>query len=338
MYSKKTLILCILQILKEYSDENHRLKQKDIINYLEKDYNMSCDRKTVKANIIDLIDLGYEIESEEIIRRNKNGEEEIITTDWYYVNDFDDTELKLMIDSLLFSKTLPAKQLKSLIEKIKGLANHYFSAKVKHVYNLPELQHTDNKNTMYNLDMIDEAIERNKQILFMYNTYGTDKKMHPRRERKYLVNPYQVVANNGRFYLLCNYDKYENMAYYRIDRITDMEILNDKRKPMRQVKGLENGLNLPKTMAEHIYMYADDVVSVEMKAMKFLMGEIIDWFGKDFTVISEDDEYVKIRLKCSENAMFYWAMQYGKFVEILSPESIRTTIKETITEMSKKYS
>ena len=35
--------------------------------------------------------------------------------------------------------------------------------------------------------------------------------------------------------------------------------------------------------------------------------------------------------------MFYWALQYGPYVEIIEPESLRKRIKDSIDEMAKKY-
>ena len=58
---KKLLILNILEILRKYTDENHRLGQKEIIDILKKEYDMSVDRKAIKRNIMDLIDAGYDI-------------------------------------------------------------------------------------------------------------------------------------------------------------------------------------------------------------------------------------------------------------------------------------
>lgn len=42
---KKMLVLNILKILYQYSDESHKLSQKDIINYLKIDYGMIAERK-----------------------------------------------------------------------------------------------------------------------------------------------------------------------------------------------------------------------------------------------------------------------------------------------------
>ena len=111
---KKMIIINILDILKRYTDENHRLSQREIMDILEREYDMKVDRKAVKRNLMNLIDFGYQVEYSESIRQGKNGEEEIIFTDWYLEKDFTDSELRLLIDSLLFSKHIPYSQCKAL--------------------------------------------------------------------------------------------------------------------------------------------------------------------------------------------------------------------------------
>ena len=68
--------------------------------------------------------------------------------------------------------------------------------------------------------------------------------MHPKREELYIVNPYQIVANNGRYYLISNYDKYDNVAHFRIDRMTNVCMLDERRKPVSQVTDFKNGFSL----------------------------------------------------------------------------------------------
>ena len=46
----------ILDILKRYTDENHRLSQKDIQDILEREYDMTVERKAVKRNLMNLIE------------------------------------------------------------------------------------------------------------------------------------------------------------------------------------------------------------------------------------------------------------------------------------------
>ena len=44
---KKLIIMNILDILKRYTDENHRLSQKEIQDILEREYDMTVERKAV---------------------------------------------------------------------------------------------------------------------------------------------------------------------------------------------------------------------------------------------------------------------------------------------------
>lgn len=324
--NKKMLNMIILNILEEYSDADHRLTQQEIIRLLKANYDMECDRRSVKNNIDYLNELlGNVIDTE-------NG---------YYLSEreFEDAELRMLIDSVLFSKNLTQKQAKDLIEKLRAKGNKYFSAKVTHISNLPEMHHADNKQLMYALDTVNDAIAEKKKISFVYNTYGTDFKLHPRRDgRRYVVNPYQMVANNGRFYLIGNYDKYEDISHYRLDKMTDVEILDEKAKPQKNIKDFKNGFNLPKHMAEHIYMFSGSSIRVKLLAPATMMDELIDWLGKDFTVKSAADEgQIEISLNCNEDSIFYWALQYGPYVEVLEPVSLRNRIAESIKKMSEKY-
>ena len=50
--NKKMLNMIIPEILREYSDDDHHLTQQDIIRLLKKNYDMVCDRRSVKNNIL----------------------------------------------------------------------------------------------------------------------------------------------------------------------------------------------------------------------------------------------------------------------------------------------
>ena len=321
--NKKMLNMLILEILKNYTDADHRLTQQEIIDLLKLNYGTECDRRSIRNNIRSLKDMGYEIATERGC--------------YLAERDFDDAELRMLIDSVLFSKTLSGVQAKRLIEKLKGFGNRYFHAKVSHVSNLPELFHSDNKQVMIALDTLNDAIEEKRKVSFIYNRYGTDFKLHPRRDEPYIVNPYQMVANNGRYYLIGNYDKYDDLSHYRIDRITSVTVLSEPVKPRKKVKEFAKGWTLPKHMTEHIYMYSGDSVTVKFIAGMDLMDELIDWFGRDFHIEEETNGKMMVTLKCNERAMKYWALQYGEYIEIKAPQSLREAVKASVLDMAKKY-
>ena len=63
---KKMIIINIIYILKKYTDMDHRLTQAEIVDILKKEYMMDVDRKTVKRNIMNLLEMGLDIEYTEI--------------------------------------------------------------------------------------------------------------------------------------------------------------------------------------------------------------------------------------------------------------------------------
>ncbi|MCL2695866.1 MAG: WYL domain-containing protein [Clostridiales bacterium] len=339
--SKKTSILRILDILKKYSDENHRLSQKEIMGLLARDYGTPVDRKAVKRNLMQLLDFGFDLEYTETVRKGRDGEDEVMLSDWYLNRDFTDAELRLLIDSLLFSKHIPWNQCKALIEKLEGLSNTYFKAKVKHIRNMPE-KLPENKELFYTIEVLDEAISARKMVAFHYNEYGTDKRPRPRRRetgepRDYKVSPYQMAATNGRYYLICNRKHYPGVSNYRVDRISHIRIMNERATPMRLVKGLERGLDLPKHMAEHIYMFAGESVYVRFAAKRYITGDILDWFGRDVIFEDKGGDEVMATVRVNENAMFYWALQYGEHIEVWEPAGLRDRVAEAAMKISEKY-
>ena len=327
--TKKMLMMMILEVLKKYSDDEHHLSQQMIMRYLKNEYDMSCDRRSVKANVEALIEMGYDISME--------GGYALLA------RDFDDPELRMLIDSVLFSRNITSKQADRLIKKLQGFGNRYFESKVSHVASCAELSRlrTDNTQVMITVNVLNDAIDAKKQVMFHYGAYGTDFKLHPRKKdskiRTYIVNPYQMIASNGHYYLLGNIDAYDDISYYKIDKIMGIDILDRKAKPIREVRGLENGLDLPKHLAEHIYLFCDGSVPVKLKCKTEAIDTLVDWFGRDFKILEEKDDEITVSLKCSEYAMHYWALQYGQMFEILEPASLRGRIRDTIREMAKKY-
>ena len=191
---KKLLILNILDILRKYTDEDHRLSQKEIADILKNEYDMKADRKAIRRNLLNLMDCGYNIEynetirnvpvrdkqTGEVLRDSKTGkpimEENELWSDFYLKREFTDGELRLLIDGLLFSKHIPYSQCKELVEKLESLSNIYFKSRVRYIATLPE-DKTDNKQLFYNIDVLDEAINKNRKVSFEYVEYLTDKKL-----------------------------------------------------------------------------------------------------------------------------------------------------------------
>ena len=64
---------------------------------------------------------------------------------------------------------------------------------------------------------------------------------------------------------------------------------------------------------------------------------MVDSFGKNLNIIKDGEGYYKTSIKTSEPGIVYFALQYIDKLEILSPKSIRETIKKSLTNGLKVY-
>ena len=322
--SKKVIILYILKILKEFSDEEHPITQSDIIAKL-KDYGIDCDRKTITRNINYLIDYGFNIV------RNLGG-------GCYFINDkYDTSEITFLVDCLYSYPAISQRQAQNLIDKLTSEVSKYERLKFKNIYKSNELTRTDNKQIFYNIDQINFAIANDKQISFIYNKYNKNKKLVPRKEERYIINPYFMINSKGKYFLVCNKDNYDNLSNYRIDYITSVEVLDTKRKPIIKTTGNENGVNPTKYANEHIYMMSGPTIKAKVKlSSDRMINDVIDWFGKNVNFVEQEIELF-VEIITNEEALIYWALQYGKYVEIIFPIKTREKILDILKTITDKY-
>ncbi len=344
---KKLHILYILNILQKYSDADHTLSQQDIIKLMKSEYGMEVDRKTIKRNLDDLIDSDYPIEYTETKRTTTNPktgkpEETNICSDFYIEHDFTASELRLLIDSLLFSTHIPYNQCRDLVEKLEKLSNKYFRSRIRHIYAMHDTRPHNNQLFM-TIDILDEAIENKKQVSFNYCSYGTDMKMHKRTDdddnaKEFIMNPYQMAAKDGNYYLICNREGYPNLSNYRIDRIKDIKLLDSRITPYRDIKASgKQKLELEKYMDTHSYMFTGEQVNATLKVSSSIISDVIDRFGTDISFSGETKDSVNVRVSADSLAIFQFAKNYSPLVKIISPKKLVDRMKNEIDEMKKLY-
>ena len=330
----------ILEVLRKYSDENHRLSQGDIIARLQSEYGVTIERKAVKRNLSNLQEAGYELACDETERRAPDGETQTLCTGWRLNRAFSDAELRLLIDSVLSSRHIAPAQSRALIDKLAAQSSVYFRAHVSHIQTPPE-QDSLGKQLFYTIEVLDEAISRGKKVRFCYAALDIHRQIHFRLDeqgqpKQYSVNPYQMAISNGRYYLISNMEPHDNVVHFRLDRIREIAVLDEAMKPMKRVRGLEHGLHLPQHMAEHIYMFSGESVPVKFLAQREILDGVFDWFGPEARV-AEQNGALLVRARVNENAMFCWAMQYGPHVEVLEPKGLRERLAKAAGEMAVKY-
>lgn len=319
--SKKLALLRILQILFTYSDSEHMLVYDDILMFLQREYDLTVERKAVGRNLSLLKEAGFDI---------------VTTQRGTYLAErtFDDSELRLLIDSVLSSSHISPSQSKALIGKLCGLSNKYFRRHVKNIYSIHEWNKTENQAVFYNIEIIDEAIEKGRKIRFDYNKYGADKKLH--RSARHVASPYQMILHNQRYFLMAFEEKWQHIRYFRLDRITNIEATDEPLTPIRSIEGFENGIDYRRFSSSMPYMFSDEPQVVEFTVDGWAIDQVIDWFGKDISIEQNGEKYL-VRVQASLDAMEYWAMQYANAVEVISPPELRERIRKNLTAAAEKY-
>ena len=353
-FAKKMSALLILEILKKYTDDTagpdgkfyHTLTQAQIKSKLLSDYGLEIDRKTVGRTLNELLKSYPDKIDCDVEYRKGTGnsdEESEKKTNFYYIHDFDAGEIRMLINAVMFSRSLSERECKQLIEKISKLGGLDQRGRMqKHLYNLGLVSgdKVTNESLLNNLDVLDEAIDKGRQVSFLYNYYGKDKKLHPKQEngedKVYIVNPYRMVANNGRFYLKANYDEYDDVTSFRIDKITYIDPLDTPCKPKNKVKGIDDA---PKTEAEMLYMQPGkhERIVFRIPDTENNISTVVEWLGKSVKFGESDGKTVTCSVRANPTAMKFWAMQYSGIVEILEPESLREDIRASLREAWRKY-
>lgn len=314
MLTEKAIAICLLEVLNEYSDENHILSMGDIISKIEQLYGLKPDRRTIYSALETLVKLGYDIS---FYKENGKG---------YYIRDrhLETSEVHLLSDVICAFPFISEKQTAQLLKKVQTLVSIYERRNIKNLTVIRADQKTINKQVFLNIEMLDEAIEQKRKVTFDYFDYGVDKQLHKRRERKYKVNPYALVYNNEHYYLVCIMSKQENVSMYRLDRMQNVEMTDI---PLDE---MEQNFNPHNAVRNTVYAHTGEIKSIEMVIEPKILNDVIDKFGVNVILCEEADGRIRVRMKASEKGMKYWALQYLQSVEIVAPAELREDILNTL--------
>ena len=320
MEEKKTSILAVYKVLEEFSDENHPLTRTEITDLIEKQYNITIDRRTLYRNIEMLINFGYDISD---YNENKIG---------YYLKDrlFQHSEVLLLCNAVHASHFIPEKDSKDLVNKLlSSQSRHKRNDYFKNVY-LPNNKKKDNKQFLLNIEQISKAINEKKVIKFNYTHYDMNKKLVNIRNDAYYRSPYFLVVNGDRVYMVGKGKNHDSLSHFRVDRMKDIELVD------------EYYLRLPKNLDAYayannkIYMYSGDETGVTLRCDKKALDVIIDTFGKD-VMLADEGETFTVYTKCGKEDIVKFCLQYVESVELLEPLSLREEVRKVLLDASNRY-
>ena len=313
----KARLLVLTKMFYELTDENHPMDTFEIIDYLA-EHGVPANTKTLRSDIKLLKDQDIDIVTV-TSRPNK-----------YFLGArlFEMPEIKLLLDAVASSRFITKGKSKELTHKLTSLTSgHQRKQLNRHMYTTGRVK-PGNENVFYYMDLINDAIELKRKISFRIIEFDGRKKKVLRHDGEvYVMSPYAMYWSDDYYYAVGWSDKRATMAAYRIDRMEEPEILDEKavRKP--------KGFRLTDYSHKVFEMFAGEEVRVKLECRNDLMKYVIDRFGMKFETepATDDTTYCYVDV-CLSPTFYGWVFGFKGGIKIVEPEE---AVKE-IVSMSKK--
>ena len=303
--TKKRLLL-LLELLYKKSDEANPISTLEIMEFLA-GYDIKIDRKTLKSDIALLLDMDYDIVT---VKSSPNK---------YFWGDrtFEIPELKMLIDAVSSSRFITKKKSEELIQKIASLAGEAQHEHINRHIVATGRAKSDNKKIYYIVDTITDAINQKKKIQFKYTEYNADKEKVFRHDGEvYTLSPYVLYWNEDYYYVVGYYDKRDMVAAFRVDRLHNPKVMEEKAIPKPKDFNVDDYAN------KIFKMFDGEDVMVELECENSLMKYIVDHYGLDIETRRNTEETFIAKVPATLSPTFYsWVFQFAGQMKIIGPEN-----------------
>lgn len=323
--NQKQKMLYLVKIFLEETDDNHYITMPEIIQKLEA-YGVNADRKTIYRDIDELKRFGLDILTSQDGRNY-----------YYYIGsrDFELPELKLLVDAVQSSKFISEHKSRELIGKIEALASKHDASQLHRQVWIAGRVKTMNESIYYNVDKIHLAINSDKQIRFKYYDWDLNKEMQPRYDGMwYQLSPWVLMWDDEMYYLVVYDAKHDKVTHYRVDKMKQIEVLDEP----REGKAAFEGFNLANYTKSLFGMYSGEETKVTLEAENYMVGVLIDRFGKDIIIIPVDEDHFQTVVTVAVSTHFLgWIISLGGAVRIVGPDVVAEQMKDLLKKVSEQY-
>lgn len=321
----------VFKIIKESKEP---ISAKDILVCLE-NYKIFLDIKTVYSMIKRLNDFYYCLTNKQLIRT--------IRRRGYIIDEdfFEDGQLQLLIDSVLFNPNLDKKSANDLVDKLGLLSS------INQMERLNTEYQNDNELTydlLLNLTTIIKAINNQKNISFKYISYDIkDNSLHEvyhtngnLNRETYVISPYKLILRGSNYYLIGYFNaRKDSLSVYRVDR---MRLVRNHKS---HYDDIQERFDMEKEFENNVNMYAsNERINLRIKFDASVLREVVNQFGTDITVRKCFDERVETVIEnvALSDGLIGWIMMLQDKVEVVLPLSLKDIVKQRIETMLKIYS
>ena len=328
MSSTKTKTLLVYKYLNDYSDENNPLSTTQLIDMLEKD-GISCERKSIYADVQTLKDIGFDILSTTTPSRGF----------FMASRRFELPEVRLLIDAVSSAGFITPNKTNDLVSKLETLVSVNQAKDLGSQVYVDSNSKCDNEEIYYVIDTLHEAIINRVKVKFVYKRRTIDK---PNRkaftEKTFKVSPYALIWKEDHYYLVCNNDKYDNLMNLRLDRIRKIEHLDEPARHFSEVSDYKYSFDIADYSSKMFNMYSGETAKVTLNCDLDLREQIMDRFGSKIPLTAVDSDHFETTIDAAvSEGLVSWIMSFGSRIKVVEPQSLANSVKARALAISALY-
>lgn len=325
---QKVKLLYIIKILTEFTDEEHPLSATEICEKLAS-YDITAERKAIYDDINCLIDFGYDIIQ---TRTPKNG---------YFLasRDFELPEVFLLCDAVRTAKFISEKKTRELTKKLDKLLSVYQVKRGLRGIYIDSSSKTHNEELFYNIDQINSAIEQGKKVKFTYSKkILREGRQIITESKERVVSPYAMTWQFDYYYLIGNYDKYNNLMNLRIDRIHKVEVTDEPIRHFSEVSDYHDSFDVADYTKKLFGMFGGNMQEVKLRCSNKMLEQVTDRFGDSIFITNVTETTFDFTVKAAiSDALVTWITNYSDMIEVIRPQELRDKIVDRANEILKVY-
>ncbi len=319
MPNKKNRLLYILKILYREADENHPITITQILERLQQE-GIDGNRRTVARDLEILTDNGFDV----ICNKSRQNQ--------YFIGErhFEMPELRLLVDAVQASRFISVKKSKQLIKKLSAFISIYQASELNRHLFVEKQVKAENEQALYTVDMLNAAINDEKQVCFKYYEYDQNKdKVFKHNGRVYRFSPYSLIWNNDRYYVLGYSESHGKMVKFRVERIAACEITDTPAVPKPKDFCIEE---YTKSVFQ---MYDAEMRSITLLCDNSMMKTVIDRFGNKVEINIVSDNQFEVTVDVSVSSTFYgWLVGCGGKMTIVAPDEVKNNYRKLLLNLS----
>jgi len=320
-------LLYLADIFKKYTDEEHPLNASELIEKLE-DMGIPVERKAIYGDISLLCEYGLDIIK---TRVPKPG---------FYLasRDFEVPEIYLLADAVQAADFISHKKSRELIKKLEGMLSENEAGEISRRVYIDNRAKCENEEIFYSIDAASRAISDSKKLSFKYCKRSLKNGKMETSEKQMKVSPYALVWADDHYYLICNYEKYDNLMHLRLDRMKKAVISDDAARDFREVSEYKTGFDVADYASKAFSMFGGEQGSITLRCENDKLEQVIDRFGDKISIRESDDKSFLFEAKALiSEGLVNWIMQFGDSISVVKPESLREAIKEKSEKIYANY-